>query len=70
MGYINTEYITQVLNDPRVSESRLCIVSDMRSRWHGYISADGEKLFEYEGLSVEDILLLIECACKKYVDGE
>ena len=63
MKNINIESITIVLNDPRIFDSRLVIVSSAEGGMYGYISADGEKIFKADGNTAEEILDKVSVFC-------
>jgi hypothetical protein len=65
MKNIDIESINVVLNDPRTFESRLVIVSNADNGVYGYLSADGEKIFKAEGITVGEILSKTSIFCKE-----
>ena len=52
---VDIGYISTILNNPAFLETRLVVVSDEKG-WRGYISGDGEKLFEYAEDTMEEVI--------------
>jgi histidinol phosphatase-like enzyme len=57
------------MDDPAYSETRLVIVSEDDGIKRGYISGDGNKLLEFTGKSLNEILIKIEEKCKDIIEG-
>lgn len=57
------------MDDPGYSEMRLVIISEYDGSKRGYISGDGEKLFEYKDFTVEGVLLKISNKCQEIING-
>lgn len=65
---VDISHISSILNNPAFLETRLVIVSDEKG-WRGYISCDGEKLFECVGYTMEEIFGNIIDRCKNIIES-
>jgi hypothetical protein len=65
---INTMHIGAVLVNPSFSEMRFVVVSD-EVEFRGYISGDGEKLFECCGNTAESVFSELSEWCKKIAES-
>jgi hypothetical protein len=65
---INTSHIGTVLVNPAFSEMRFVIVSDEKEFVRGYISGDGDKLFECQGDTAESVFLELSEWCKRSIN--
>jgi len=64
---INTSHIGTVLVNPAFSEMRFVIVSDEKE-FRGYISGDGEKLFECCDNTAESVFLELSEWCERIIN--
>jgi hypothetical protein len=62
---IDTKSIGAILAHPSFSEMRFVIVSDEKEFIRGYISGDGDKLFECQGDTAESVFLELSEWCKR-----
>jgi hypothetical protein len=67
-NFVDIGHISTILNNPAFLETRLVIVSDEKG-WRGYISGDGEKLFEYVGYTMEEVFNDIIERCKNIIES-
>jgi len=56
------------MDDPAYSEMRLVVVSENDGTKRGYISGDGDKLLEFTGKTIDEILIKIEEKCKEIIE--
>jgi len=64
---LNFLYAGAVLTNPSFSEMRFVVVSD-EIEFRGYISGDGEKLFECHGNTIESVFSELFEWCKNIVE--
>ena len=67
-NFVDVMRIGSVLANPSFLEMRFAVVSD-EVEFRGYISGDGEKLFECCGNTAESVFLELSEWCKKVTES-
>ena len=55
------------MDNPAYSEMRMVVVSEYDGSKRGYISGDGNKLLEFTGKTIDEILIKMEEKCKEII---
>lgn len=62
-------YINIFMKNPAYLEMRLVCVFGEDNKVKGYISGDGEKIFEYIGNDLNEVLRRLEILCMTAIEG-